>query len=153
MVNFGKTKVMIFNYSKKSLSDFYFYFKVKVIEVTATYTHLGVQFSRPRLRLSLQPCVNKGNGSLALIDRQCSQHHFQDISSKLDHMEYSSQVWGLSLLELDLPNTKRVKIFLLCCISICKRTILQPIIQVEFATHPFWIETIFKLVEFAAHPF
>jgi hypothetical protein len=58
MVNLGKTKVMIFNCLKKSLSGFHFYFRGVEVEITtSTYTYLGVQFSGPRfgLRQALQP--------------------------------------------------------------------------------------------------
>jgi len=39
------------------------------------------------MRQALQPQLNKGYGSLALIERQCFQGQFQDISSKLYLME------------------------------------------------------------------
>jgi hypothetical protein len=48
MINLGKTKVIIFNFSKKSLSDSHFYFKGEEVEITIAYTYLGVQFSQPR---------------------------------------------------------------------------------------------------------
>jgi hypothetical protein len=71
MVNLGKTKVMIFNGSKKVLLDYHFFFRGEEIEITNTYTYLGVQFSGPRfsLRHALQPRVNKGYRSLALLER------------------------------------------------------------------------------------
>jgi hypothetical protein len=71
-VNLGKTKVMIFNGLKKT-SDLHFFFRGEEIEITNTYTYLGVQFSGPRfsLRPTLQPRINKGYGSLALLERQC----------------------------------------------------------------------------------
>ena len=67
-MNLSKTKVMIFNGVKKT-TDFRFLFKGEEIEITSTYTYLGVQFSGPRfsLRLALQPRVNKGYESLALL--------------------------------------------------------------------------------------
>jgi hypothetical protein len=40
-VNLGKTKVMIFNMSKKSV-DIHFFFKGEEIEITSAYTCLGV---------------------------------------------------------------------------------------------------------------
>jgi hypothetical protein len=43
-VNLGKTKVLIFNGSKKSV-DLHFFFKGEEIKITNTYTYLGVQFS------------------------------------------------------------------------------------------------------------
>jgi hypothetical protein len=72
MVNLGKTKVMIFNGLKKT-SNFHFLFRGEEIEITSTYTYLGVQFSGSRfsLRPTLQPRINKGYGSLALLERQC----------------------------------------------------------------------------------
>jgi hypothetical protein len=39
MVSLGKTKVMIFNCSKKTLPSFHFYFKGKKVEITTTYTY------------------------------------------------------------------------------------------------------------------
>jgi hypothetical protein len=43
MVNLGKTEVMIFNGSKKVLSDHHFFFKGEEIEITYTYTYLEVK--------------------------------------------------------------------------------------------------------------
>lgn len=76
-VNLGKTKVIIFNGVNKT-SDFHFLFKGEEIEIVSTYTYLGVQFSGPRfsLRLALQPRINKGYGSLAVLERQWFRHHF-----------------------------------------------------------------------------
>jgi hypothetical protein len=54
MVNLGKTKVIIFNGSKKSV-DLRFFFKGKEIEITNTYTYSGVPFFGPRF--SLQPTL------------------------------------------------------------------------------------------------
>jgi hypothetical protein len=45
-VNLGKTKVMIFNGSKKSV-DLHFFFRGEEIEITNAYTYLGVRFSGP----------------------------------------------------------------------------------------------------------
>jgi hypothetical protein len=44
MVNLGKTKVIIFNGSKPSLSEYHFYFQGGEIKITTAYTYLGVQF-------------------------------------------------------------------------------------------------------------
>jgi hypothetical protein len=87
-INLGKTKVMIFNGSKKFM-DLHFFFRGEEIEITIAYTYLGVQFSGPcfSLRLALQPQIAKGYGSLALLERQCFHHHFQDISSKMSLMD------------------------------------------------------------------
>ena len=84
-MNLSKTKVMVFNGVKKT-SDFRFLFKGEEVEITNTYTYLGVQFSGPRFSLqqALQPRINKGYRSLALRERQCFRHYFQDISSKMD---------------------------------------------------------------------
>ena len=116
-VNLGKTKVMIFNGVKKT-SNFRFLFKGEKVEITNTYTYLGVQFTGPRfsLRPSLQPRINKGYGSLALLERQCFRHHFEDISSKMRFVDalirptvlYGSEVWGPSLLETDWASAERV---------------------------------------------
>jgi hypothetical protein len=80
---------MIFNASKHTLTYLHFYFKGEEIEINTSYTYLGVQFMGPRfgMRQALQPRLNKGYGSLALIERQCFQGQFQDISSKLYLME------------------------------------------------------------------
>lgn len=160
-VNLGKTKVMIFNGTKIVLSKYHFYFQGVEIEITATYTYLGVQFSRPRfgLRKALQPRINKGYGSLAVLERQCFQNHFQNIRSKMDLMDnliiptilYGSEVWRLNLLEMGQAITKRVWFLMLHRIIKCRRTIPQAIIQAEFATSPFRIETIFGLVSLLHH--
>ena len=53
-IKLGKTKIMIFNRSKKVLSNFHFLFQLE-IKITTAYTYL-VKFSWPRfsLRKSLQ---------------------------------------------------------------------------------------------------
>jgi hypothetical protein len=83
MINLGKTKVINFNASKNFLLDYHFYFKREEVEITTTDTYLGVQFLGPRfgLRKALQPRINKGYDSLVLLERQCFQHHFQEIST------------------------------------------------------------------------
>jgi hypothetical protein len=88
-VNLGKTKVMIFNGSKKVLLDHHFLFRKGEIQITSSYTYLWVQFSGPHfsLRCALHPHVNEGYGSLAALERQCFQHYFQDIPSKMYHMD------------------------------------------------------------------
>jgi len=156
-VNLSKTKIMIFNGGKKT-QDFRFLFKGEEVEITNTYTYLGVQFSGPRfsLRPALQPRINKGYGSLALLERQCFRHHFQDISSKLKLMDtlirptvlYGSEIWGPSLLESDWAAAERVQTLLLRRIIRCKRTIPQQIILAEFGAQLFQLETIFRLVSF-----
>ena len=116
-MNLGKTKVMIFNGTKKTF-DFHFLFKGEEVEITSTYTYLGVQLSGPRfsLRPALQPRIIKGYGSLALLERQCFLHQFQDMSSKMDLLNtlvcptvlYGSEIWGPSLLESDWASAERV---------------------------------------------
>jgi hypothetical protein len=68
-VDLGKTRVMIFNGSKKSI-DLHFFFRGEEIEITIPYTYLGVRFLGPRfsLRPTLQPRIAKGYGSLALLE-------------------------------------------------------------------------------------
>ena len=108
------------------------------------------------LRPALQPRINKGYGSLALLERQCFCHHFQDISSKMDLLNtlirstvlYGSEIWGPSLLESDWASTERVQILLLRRIIRCKQTMPQHIILAEFGSHPFRLETVFRLVSF-----
>jgi len=51
MVNLGKTKVLIFNASKSSLTDLHFHYKEADIEITTTYTYLGVHFAGPRFNM------------------------------------------------------------------------------------------------------
>ena len=148
---------MIFNGTKKTL-DFRFLFKGEEVEITSTYTYLGVQFSGPRLSLqpTLQPQINKGYESLALLERQCFIHHFQNISSKMDLLNtlicpivlYGSEVWGPSLFESDLASAERVQILLLWRIIRCKQIVPQHIILAKFGAQPFRLETVFILVSF-----
>jgi hypothetical protein len=88
-VNLGKTKVMIFNGSKKVLLDHHFLFRKGEIQSTSTYTYLEIQFSGPHFSLQhvLQPHVNKGYASLAALERQRFWHCFQDIPSKMSLMD------------------------------------------------------------------
>jgi hypothetical protein len=50
MINFSKTKVMIFNVLKSDLFDYYFYFRGREIEITMTY-YLGVLVLRAWFKL------------------------------------------------------------------------------------------------------
>lgn len=108
------------------------------------------------MRPALQPRINKGYGSLAILERQCFRHHFQDISSKLSLMDtlirptvlYGSEIWGPSLLESDWAAVERVQTLLLRRIIRCKCTIPQQIILAEFGAQPFCLETAFRLVSF-----
>jgi hypothetical protein len=145
-VNLGKTKVLIFNASKSSLTDLHFYYRGAEIEITTTYTYLGVQFTGPRfgMRQALQPRLSKGYGSLALIERQCFLGQFQDISSKLYLMEaiirptvlYGSEIWGSSLLQTDWARMERVQTLLLRRIIRCKRQFHSPLFrQSSVSTH------------------
>ena len=109
MVNLGKTRIMVFNCLKTS--HLHFMFRGQEIEITSSYMYLGVMFSRPRfsMRPVIQPRVNNGMGSLALLEKQCFKHHFQDNSSKLSLLDclvrpmvlYGYVVWGPSLLSFD----------------------------------------------------
>jgi hypothetical protein len=156
-VNLGKTKVLIFNASKSSLTDLHFHYKGAEIEITTTYTYLGVQFMGPcfSMRHALLPRISKGYSSLALIERQCFLGQFQDISSKLYLMEaiirptvlYGSEIWGPSLLQTDWAKLEGVQTLLLRRIICYKRTVPQPIIQAEFGIHPFALRS-FLLVSF-----
>ena len=42
MFNLGKTKVMVFNGTKKTVLNLHFFFRGEEIEITNTYTYLGV---------------------------------------------------------------------------------------------------------------
>lgn len=149
---------MIFNGTKKTLSDSHFFFRREEIEIASTYTYLGVQFLGPRFNLwkALRPRVNKGYGSLALLERQCFKHDFQDISSKMHLMDsliqptmlYGFEVWGPSMLEVDWASSERVQTLLLWRIIRCKQTIPQHIILLEFSAQLFHLETIFRSVSF-----
>ena len=157
MVNLGKTKVMIFTKSKKSV-DHHFFFRGEEIKIISAYTYLGVQFLGPHysLRPTLQPRIAKGYGSLALLERQCFHHHFQDISSKMSLMDslirptflYVSKIWGPSLLELDWDSIEGVHSLLLRHIIRSKKIVPHHTILADFGARPFPLETVFRLVSF-----
>jgi hypothetical protein len=89
-INLVKTKAMIFKESNTILTDFNFFFQGEEVEITTTYTYLGIHFSRYRFGLKkvLQPQIKKRYGSIALLEWQCFQNHFQNISSKMDLMDF-----------------------------------------------------------------
>jgi len=70
-INLGKTKVTIFNGSKKILFDYHFFFRGEEIEITSMYTYLGLLFIGPHFSLwyALHLRVRKSYGSLALLER------------------------------------------------------------------------------------
>lgn len=117
VVNLGKTQIMVFNCLKTL--HLHFYFQGQEIEIASSYTYLEVKFSGPRfsLRPAIQPRVCKGMGSLAILERQCFKHHFQDTSPKLSllsslvtpMMLYGSVVWGPSLLDSDWASIDHVQ--------------------------------------------
>ena len=74
-INLSKTKVMIFNASKKALVGIHFYFIGEEIEIATSYIYLGVQFTGPHFGMhqALHPQLSKGYGYLALIEKQCFQ--------------------------------------------------------------------------------
>ena len=76
VVNLEKTRVMVFNGLKTS--HLHFHFQVWEVEITSFYTYLGVKFFRSHfnLRSVIQPRINKGLGSLAMLERQCFRYHF-----------------------------------------------------------------------------
>jgi hypothetical protein len=142
--NLGKTKALIFNASKSSLTYLHFHYKEAGIEITRTYTYLGVQFTGTRfsMRHALLLRISKGDGSLALIERQCFLGQFQDISSKLYLMDaiirptvlYGSEICGPNLLQTGWARLEGVQTLLLRHIIRCKRTVPHPIIQAELAS-------------------
>ena len=120
--------------------------------------YLGVKFSGPHfsLRPAIQSRVSKGMGSLALLERQCFKHHFQDILSKVSLFEslvrptvlYGSMVWGPSLIAFDWASTERVQTLLLRCIIRCHRFTPHSIVLAEFGVHPLKLAVIFDLIWF-----
>ena len=155
MVNLGNTRVMVFNGLKTS--NLHFTFQDQVIEISSSYMYLGVMFSGPRFstRPAIQPKINKGMGSLALLEKQCFRHHFQDTSSKLSLLDalvrlnvlYGSMVWG-PLLSSDWASIERVQTLFLRRIIRCHRSTPHSIILAEFGTHPFSLAAIFYLIWF-----
>ena len=147
---------MVFNCLKTS--HFHFFFQGKEVEITPSYMYLGVKFSGPHfsLRPAIQSRVSKGMGSLALLERQCFRHHFQDISSKLSLFDslvyltvlYGSVVWGPSLIAFDWVSIEQVQMFLLHCIIRCHRFTPHNIVLVKFGAHPLKITIIFQLIWF-----
>ena len=156
VVNLGKTRVMVFNCLKTS--HLHFIFQGQEIEITSSYLYLGVLFSGPRfsMRPAIQPRVNKGMGSLALLEKQCFKHHFQYTPSKLSLLDalvrpivlYGSVVWGPSLLSSDWASIERVQTLFLRRIIRCHRSTPHSIILAEFGAHPFRLAAIFDLVWF-----
>lgn len=156
VVNLGKTRIMIFNCLKTS--HLHFFFQGQEIEITSSYMYLGVKFSGPCfiMRLAIQPRVNNGMCSLAMLEKQCFRYHFQDTSSKLSLLDslvrstvlYGSVVWGPSLLGSDWASIEWVQTFLLRHIIRCHRFTPHSIILAEFGAHPFSLAAIFDLVWF-----
>ena len=102
----------------------------------------------------MQPKVNKGLNSLAIIERQYFLHQFQDTTTKMSLLDslvkptvlYGSTVWGPSLLEFDWAFVERVQTLFLRRIIKCHRFSPHNIVLAEFGAHPFRLGTIFDLV-------
>jgi hypothetical protein len=89
MFNLKKTKVVIFNGSKPTLSEYHFYFWGVEIKITTAYTYLGVQFLGPRfgLRKSLQPQSTRAMDPSLFLSANVFGTIFKDIQSKMDLMD------------------------------------------------------------------
>ena len=115
-----------------------------------------MKFSGPRfsLRSAIQSRVCKGMGSLALLEKQCFRHHFQDISSKLSLFDslvrptvlYGSVAWGPSLITSDWASIERVQTLLLRRIIRCHRLTPHSIVLAKFGAHPLKLVVIFDLI-------
>jgi hypothetical protein len=129
-INVSRTRVVIFDTSKHALSNYHYHFQGEAIDITTICAYLGVQCLRTQfsLRHAFQPHLNKGYGSLALLERQCFQNHFQDNISRMHLLDtiiepsvlYGSDDWGPSLLQANKARTKRIQTLMLQPIINCK---------------------------------
>ena len=95
-------------------------------------------------------------GSLALLERQCFRHHFQDISSKLSLFDslvrptilYGFVVWGPSLIASNWAYIEWVQTLFLCRIIRCHRFTPHNIFLAEFSVYPLKLAIIFDLIWF-----
>lgn len=93
----------------------------------------------------MQPRVNKGLGSLAVLEQQCFRHDFQGTLTKMSLLDslvrltalYSFTIWGHSLLESDWASMERIHFRMLQCILRCRRFTPHNVILAEFGAHPF----------------
>jgi hypothetical protein len=110
---------------------------------------LVLECSRPSSLYSVKDMVlwPSSRGSASWVIFRTSHHYLMEAIIRPTIL-CGSEIWWLSLLQIDWAGMERVQTLLLRCIIHCKRTIPQSIIQAEFGVHPFYLEVIFHLVSF-----
>ena len=124
-VNLSKTKVMVFHTSRRVMPDTVVTLRGSPVEVTSSYVYLGVTFSSTGGRFSMRQAardrLTRGYASLALLERQCHQSHFQEPRTKgwlfdtmvTPAMMYASPVWAPGLSSVDWQRIERPLVLML----------------------------------------
>lgn len=111
-MNFGKTKVMVFNTFHawlKSRSTSSFSYKGEMVDIVHSYVYLEVMFTGPCffMVLAADAQLTRGYTTLALLERQCFQAHFQEPRTKhwlfdtlvTPAFMYGAPLWGPDVLD------------------------------------------------------
>lgn len=159
-VNLSKTKVMVFHTSRRVMRDTVVTFRGSPVEVTSSYVYLGVTFSSTGGRFSMRQAardrLTRGYASLALLERQCHQSHFQEPRTKgwlfdtmvTPAMMYASPVWAPGLSSADWQRIERPLVLMLSWMIRDKPSVPHTVIRAEFAASPMVVEALFQTITF-----
>lgn len=106
-----------------------------------------------------QDRLTRGYATLALLERECHQSHFQEPRTKgwlFDTLVtpaamYASPIWAPGLSSADWQRIKRPLILMLSLMIYSKPSVPHPIIRAEFAASPMVVEALFQTITFIQH--
>lgn len=159
-VNLGKTKVMVFNTSDRmyATGDFRVIYDGQPVELVKEYTYLGVVFRGPRFTMTYaaRDRISKGYASLALLERQCAQSHFQHPDTKsllFDTLArpaamYASPFWAPDLDARGWRRVERLQVLMLSRMIRAKSSVPHEIMLAEFGATPLALEAAFQAVTY-----
>ena len=122
IVNLTKTKICVFNVSKKVLADYHFYYNGKEIEITDQYKYVGIIFSAPKnnFRKAHEHLANQARKAIHAIYKM-SRDSIGDLSpwlklktfdaQVLPILEYGTEIWstGSTISALESVQLKYLK--------------------------------------------
>ncbi|MCO5598486.1 hypothetical protein L7F22_052583 [Adiantum nelumboides] len=157
-VNLGKTKVLIFHTSAQIRRQSRFTAAGGDIEVTGSYVYLGVTFTAASGTFSMTQAardrLTRGYASLAMMERQCHQAHFQEPRTKgwlfdtlvTPALMYASPIWGPGLADSVWTQIERPHIIMISRMIRNKSSVPHDIIRAELAAPPMLVEALFQTV-------
>ncbi|MCO5589434.1 hypothetical protein L7F22_043401 [Adiantum nelumboides] len=128
------------------------------MEVTCSYVYLGVIFTAASGTFSMTQAardrLTRGYASLAMMERQCHQAHFQEPRTKgwlfdtlvTPTLMHASAIWGPGLVDSVWTQIERPQIIMISRIIRSKPSVPHDIIRAELAAPPMLVEALFQTV-------